>query len=422
MKKILDYIVPILFLSILLTISVCYFIVPDKEISKQENRALALLPEFSLKSVTSGEFTDNMINYMNDQFPFRNTFVTLGDKINDLLHLDTQTSDGAQFIMNAGNAGGGAGEILGGTNLEIERKEIIEHNTDGTTFVIDKKRAMQYFSFTNSFLDAYAAMLNKIAVDLPDVKVYSLLVPTSSEFYLSEKLKTDSHSQKKAIERVYKSTTSNITEVDAYKKIEEATKNKDNYIYFRTDHHWTAKGAYQAYSAFCEAAGITPIPLTEMPVSKVEGDFYGSFTRLTTNDEITNNPDYIEYYLQPQTKEVIAFTNADMKISYDTNLFVDPGNEQNKYMVFLGGDNPVTRIITNTDSEKTLLILKDSFGNALTPFLVNHYKYIYVLDPRTVSTDLRVFCKEHNVDDLLIETYVYSLATDGARMLIETLF
>lgn len=422
MKKRLDYIVPILFLSILITISISYFVIPDKEISIQENRTLARLPEFSLTSVTKGEFTNGMINYMNDQFPFRNAFVTLGNKINDILHLDTKTSDGTQFIMNVGNADSGAGEMLGGANLEIESKEIITENSDGTTFVIDNGRAMQYFNFNDNFLNAYSTMLNRIGKELPQVNIYSLLVPTSSEFYLSEKFKTESHSQKNAIEKVYENTNSAIIKVDAYKKIKEASKNKDNYIYFRTDHHWTAKGAYEAYSAFCEATGIKPIPLSEMPIAYVDGDFYGSFTRLTTNEEITKHPDYVEYYLQPQPQDVTAFTNADMKTQYDTNLFVDPGNEQNKYMVFLGGDNPLTKITTQSNSEKTLLVIKDSFGNALTPFLVNHYKYIYVLDPRTASTDLRVFCKEHKVDDLLIETYVYSLATDGARLLIETLF
>ncbi len=421
MKKNLKYVVPALFLVMILFVLASYIAVKDVKTFPEENRTAQQFPSVSPESVFSGEFSSGMIKYMNDQFPFRNTFMKIGNKFNDLMHLDVTTGDGVKIEKTAANAGGGAGERLGNEDIELESKEVIEENPGGTTLVIDDGRAMEYYGFEKQFLSNYATMLNTYAAELDSVNVYSLLVPTSGEFYLPEKLKTEKTSQKAAIEAVYAQTSDAIKRVDAYTGLEKQAQNKDNYIYFRTDHHWTAKGAYEGYAAFCRAAGFIPVPLEDMPVAKVEGDFYGSFTKITSNPDVTENPDTIEYYLQPEMQDVTAFTNADMAVPYDTELFVNPGEEQNKYLVFIGGDHPLTRIITNEDTDRTLVVLKDSFGNALTPFLVNHYKTIYVIDPRTATTNLRDFCAEHGVDDVLVETYTFSLSTDGARQLLETL-
>lgn len=423
MKKYLKYVVPALFLVMILFVSASYVAVEDKTKFPDENRAAQQFPAVSFESVFSGEFTSGMIAYMNDQFPFRDTFMKIGNRFNDLMHLDVTTGDGVKIEKTAANAGGGAGERLGAEDIEFTSKEVVEENPGGTTLVIDNGKAMEYYGFEPSYLTSYASVLNKYASELPDVNVYSMLVPTSGEFYLPESMKTDKNSQKKAIESVYAETNDAVKRVDAYSGLAKQTKNKDNYIYFRTDHHWTAKGAYEGYAAFCKAAGLSAVPLKDMKAVNVDADFFGSFSKITTNPDITKYPDHVEYYLQPETEDVTAFTNIDMATSYDTDLFVtwNLDEVQNKYLVFLGGDHPLTRIVTKADNDKTLVIIKDSFGNALTPFFVNHYKTIYVIDPRTAHGDIREFCKEHSVDDLLIETYTFSLSTDGARQLLETL-
>ena len=423
MKKHLKYVVPILFMIMILFVSVSYIAVEDKESFPEENRNAQQFPSVSPESIFSGEFTSGMIKYMNDQFPFRNAFMKIGNKFNDFMHFDVTVGDGATIEKTSANAGGGAGERLGAQDVEFTSKEIVEENPGGTTLVIDEGRAMEYYGFDETFVSSYADVLNRYAAELDGVNVYSLVVPTSGEFYLPDTLRTDKTSQKIAIDSIYSKTSDGVIRVNVYPGLENQAKNKDNYIYFKTDHHWTAKGAYEGYSAFCNAAGLDAVPLENMPTAYVEEDFYGSFTKITSNKDVTENPDHIEYYLQPETEDVTAFTDLDMAQSYDTDLFVtwNLGEAQNKYLVFLGGDHPLTRIVTKADNDKTLVIIKDSFGNALTPFFVNHYKTIYVIDPRTAHGDIREFCKEHEVDDLLIETYTFALSTDGARQLLETL-
>ena len=349
--------------------------------------------------------------------------MNIGNKFNDFMHLEVTVGDGAKIEKTQANAGGGAGERLGAENIEFESKEVVEVNPSGTTLVIDNGMAMEYFGFDKSFLSSYAAVLNRYASELEGVNVYSLIVPTSGEFYLPEKLKDESKSQKAAIDAVYEETSNSVLKVNVYEGLEKQTAQEGAYIYFRTDHHWTARGAYEGYAAFCKAAGLTASPVEDMPKAYVDGGFYGSFTKLTSNTDITEHPDSIEYYLQPEVEDVTAFTNIDMAQSYDTDLFVtyNLDSVQNKYLVFLGGDHPLTRVVTKADSDRTLVIIKDSFGNALTPFFVNNYKTIYVIDPRTAHGDIREFCKTNNVDDLIIENYTYSLSTDGARQLLETL-
>ncbi len=427
-SKLKKYIIPVLFLFLLCFTAVFYFVVPDKDISNDENRALAQFPDLTLENLSSGKFTAGINSYMSDQFPFRAPFIKLGDNISSVLELK-KSSDGndTQFIVNAGNTGGGTGERLNGNENEFEDKldedGYVTENTGNSVIIIDKGRAMEYYTFRYTDLQEYAATLNKFASSLDGVNVYSMLVPTASEFYLPDGLYDEAHSQKNAIDMVYSMTVPNVKRVDVLSGLSEITENSDNYIYYNTDHHWTAVGAYEGYEAFCEAANLDAVPLSEMTTARVEGDFFGSFCRLTKNEVLNNNPDYVDYYIPPtETEDVTAFVDADMTKPYDTELFVNPRDAQNKYMVFLGGDNPLVRIITKADSDKNLVIIKDSFGNALSPYFVSHYKNIYVLDPRTATTDIKKFCELHEIDDLIIETYAFSLSSNGISVLLNTLF
>ncbi len=408
--------------------AVCYFIVPDKDVSNDENRALAKFPQLTLENLTSGKYFAGINDYMSDQFPFRSSFIKLGDNISSALELKKSgDGDETHFIVNAGNTSGGTGERLNGNENDFEDKladgGYVTENTGNSVIIIDKGCAMEYYTFRYTDLQEYAATLNKFSSSLEGINVYSMIVPTASEFYLPDGLYDDAHSQKNAIDTVYSMTVPGVNRVDVLSGLTEITKNPDNYVYYKTDHHWTAIGAYEGYKAFCNSAKLDAVPLSDMVRERVEGDFFGSFLRLTKNEILTKNPDYVDYYIpQAEIADVTAFVDADMTRPYDTELFVNPRDAENKYMVFLGGDNPLARIITNNDTDRNLVIIKDSFGNALSPYFVSHYKNIYVLDPRTATTNIVEFCEKNEIDDLIIETYAFSLSSNGISILLNTLF
>lgn len=131
----------------------------------------------------------------------------------------------------------------------------------------------------------------------PDVRTISLVTPNGGEFYSPESLHTGEHSQKDMIDFCYGQMDSGIVTVDAYAKLRAHT---DEYIYFRTDHHWTQLGAYYAYTAFCEAAGFDAVPLEQFQTGRYD-TFLGSMYTFTKgypqSDVLKQHPDYLDYYL-----------------------------------------------------------------------------------------------------------------------------
>lgn len=412
MKK--HFIVPAVFLALLIATGIMYVVVPDADISADENRTLASFPEFSVKSLADGSYTAALNSYMTDQFPLRKTFISAGDKITSLLSYD---GGGVAVVMtNASDAGSGetlaeipaseaAPEKKKPAAAKVELAAEADYNSRGVIVVGD--RAMELFGSNFNMLQNYAAIINSLKASLPNVNVYSMLVPTSAEFYSPVKYHSQSRSQKSAIEQVYSMYSPGVIPVDAYTYLAASA---DRYIYFRSDHHWTVRGAYQGYYAFCEAAGLTARAEDSFPVTQVEGGFLGTLYRATKKQSVADNPDTVEVLTPPEAESCVAYTNSSMAVSYDAGVIVDPGTSTNKYLTFLGGDNPVLHIVTNNKNGRRVMIIKDSFGNAFTPFLINHYEEIYALDARSAGGKAAEFCAEHQIDDVIIENYAFALS------------
>ena len=284
---------------------------------------------------------------------------------------------------------------------------IVDSNTDkyelDDTIIVQGDRAMEIYSVSTKYLSYYGQIINRFAEDMPGTNVYCLLAPTSVEFYGPDDYRTENHSQVKAMECAYSQfTAKNLKSVDARNAIAEHT---DEYIYLRTDHHWTARGAYYAYRAFCETAGLKATSLKSHETGKIEG-FVGSMYRYTQAEVLKNNPDYVEYFLPNHDVEGRCYQTADVsgEGSHVSAVYtgVDP---ENAYLCFLGGDNPVDKFTTSVGNGKSIVVIKESYGNAFAPFLMDNYETVYVIDPRKVTLDLRTFVKNNNIDDVLFLNY-----------------
>ena len=183
---------------------------------------------------------------------------------------------------------------------------------------------------------------------------------------------------------------------------------RSEYIYFRTDHHWTALGAYYAYREFCGAKGITPHSLSEYEVSQFDG-FLGSFYNDAGKPDIMkNDPDTVTAYHPISTEARMQYVN---KKTGNENDELTPGkviyDESDaaaslKYGTFITGDNPYT-VIENPDLSdgSKCVVVKESFGNAFVPFLVDHYQTVYVIDYRYYSGSVSDFAKTNGVTDVI---------------------
>jgi hypothetical protein len=304
----------------------------------------------------------------------------------------------------------------------------MDFTTTDNSIIILGTSALDIPTGSEEIIGRYSTAINNIQTALGDqVRMISLVTPNSGQFYSPTEFHTGSHDQKWMIDLCYSNMNVDVMTVDAYSVLE---KHKKEDIYFRTDHHWTALGAYYAYTAFCETVGFEPVKLDQFRTGSYDGfvgSMYGYTSQYPQSQVLKENPDTLVYYCPIEDTQAAFFANAQMDMAQaywidvvNTNL---PDSERNRYMCFLSGDHPVVRITSSADGE-TCLVLKDSYGNAFIPFLTSHYSEIYVIDPREFNADgkpalnLVAFAEEHEIDDVLALNYPFMInRKDYVKML-----
>ena len=272
---------------------------------------------------------------------------------------------------------------------------------ESTGVSIVNGQAFEIYVFSESRTLAYARTVDAIA-ERCGVPTYVVIPPSASELFLPEKYRTAQNEQRPAFE-LLKLALKNATFVDSY---DEFKREKDNYLYFRTDHHWTADGAFLAYVEFAKAAGVSPIYKFGMEKGRLDG-FLGSLYRQIYKDRnsalLEKEPDYVRYYKPIYETEVINFKDEKMKEGIPGVVLkpdVDIG--ANLYNVFFGGDMRLLYMHSAVGNGRSIMVVRDSYGHAFIPFLANNYEYIYAVEPRYFETfPLADFISDHGIDELL---------------------
>jgi hypothetical protein len=251
------------------------------------------------------------------------------------------------------------------------------------------------FNFRESTARRYAAIINSYMDNMPEnVRVFSMLVPTRLEF-MPERYSSLQSSQRDAIDFINDLLHENIIRVAAYERL---AAHADEYIYFRTDHHWTALGAYYAHISFADAAGFTPIRIHNYVEHSLSG-FIGSLGRGTQNRTIRDNPDTLYYYV------------LDNGTTFTRRFFVIPQNMANlTYRVFMGGDHAILDFTSTNENGRTLVIVKESYANALIPWLAPYYERIIVIDSRHYTGSVMRRLRNLDNADLLFVNYMPATA------------
>lgn len=412
-QRILCLVAVVLFVLPLFALGVTSLVDQDKTVSEKENRSLKARPSFTLQALFDGSFTKEFEEYYADTFPLRDFFLSVNQKLsgvftqaagkNDLVLIEKEGKEdfgGEALVENSTKGTPQEQETKAPYQPKVNDDEVYENGY----ILIDKDRkaALEIYTIDKTKIRKYTDVVNRLAQKLPNQKIYALLAPTATEFYSPDAYHTGSRSQKAGIAYAYEQfKQANLKGVDAVSTI---GMHLDEYVYFRTDHHWTARGAYYAYSAFCQAAGLEPVPLNALESGKIE-HFVGSMYRYTNADVLKNNPDYLEYFLPRREAEGEYFDDATMKNGRHLTIVATKIGADNKYLAFIQGDTPLSKIVTDQKNGKKILVIKDSYGNALVPFLVDNYEEIYVLDPRNIETDLSSFVKTHGIQDVLLVNY-----------------
>lgn len=389
------YFITVLFIILLAGSSVVLLCPTDTESIRSENREPQSLPEITAENIFSGKFSAQFDEYVNDNIGFRGALMSVSDKLRSC----------------TGYAPESVGQVVL-TNSDIGTGEALEGR-----LVIYQNRIMEMFAANPQAEQSYVAALNSIRSALPrETNMYSLIIPTQLEFSSSPH-RNEQDSQRTAIDTIY-AAYNGVVPVDVYGELSQHT---DEYIYFKTDHHWTMDGSYYAYKAFCEKSGMYAMG-KEQFTCRENGDFYGSLYEKAKASLGKQEKDTIYYYDIAEKNDISIKMRAEDGITeygIGSPLF---HTEKQNYSMFFGGDNPLMEITNNSKPDgKTLMVLKDSYANALLPWLINNYKTIVVIDPRSfkgkVSDEIARYCP----DDFAVINYVFSTTyPDYCQMLADT--
>jgi len=288
----------------------------------------------------------------------------------------------------------------------------------GAVFIF-KNRGFELFSGSPAMGKKYAETINLFRqLPVPGLKIYNLVIPNGFEFEVTERYKDAAKPARESIDIIYSASDPSIIKVNP---VDSIRKHRKEYIYFNTDHHWTSLGAYYAYRSFCAAAGLTPVSLDTIP-SKVKPNFLGFFYRLTRSAILKNNPDSVRYYQFPAPVQFFIGSNT---IGYwsPSSMYAEQARGDNSYSVFLQGDLPVCKMETTVRNGRKIAVVKESYGNAFAPFLVNNYEKVIVVDQRYYKGNFAGMLQAEGINELLFLNNIFAAHTqfhiDHIRSLIK---
>ena len=365
-SKIIQSITAVFLAAFVLLFAVAFLITEKQEFSEGENRYLEKFPEFTFSSLKEGKYTEKLQSYLSDHFPMRNLFMGLKAE----------------------------------TEIALGKREI-----GGVYIAKDGYLIEDYAAPKNT--DKIVGQFEKFAESLEGAEVSLMLVPTAITIY-GEKLPALApvRSQLQTRDEIYGRL--DFSTIDCYDALMEAK--KDNELYYRTDHHWTGYGAYAAYTAYCEAKEIVPLPLDRFEITEVSTDFKGTVYSKLNDAKI--KADTITIFENPENCLTVYY--EDKKETADSLYNFEYLEKKDKYSMFLNNIHPFIEITNETaDSDKELAVIKDSYANCMVPFLENHYRKVYVFDTRYYRGGPSKFINENRqITDVLLLYNMNTLDND----------
>lgn len=368
MKKAITAIRSFLALFIVLyLLSLSGILLPDRTYSESENRYLSSLPSVSLKSLLSGSFMEKYGTYVSDQFPGRDLWISI-------------RSFSEAILMKTENNG-----VVYGKNGYLFQK---------------------FLSYDTNALEDNLAAIDSFAAASSSC-VYVMIVP-SSYTVLEGKLPDglSMADQASLLERGSEGRLGNLlSHCHVIDVLSVLRRHSDEYIYYRTDHHWTTDGAWYAYNLFCASSGLDAFVPDEKAAHEAGGFLGTSYYRCKKAGQET---DTIKYY------DFDAFLYAD-ESEHDTLYDYTKLNSRDKYAMFLYGNGSERRITSSpgTGKRQSILVIKDSFADCLVPFLTANYENVTCIDPRYYAGSFSDLAAGE-YDDILIVFGFEDLASESS--------
>lgn len=402
--------------------TVVFLFFPRTRYSELEKRELAEFPDMSSVNGNPAELTAAISQWFSDSEPFRDNFMTFSMGIRDAMRFSFGGDEEIVSFKPAATAAGSAdGDAAPGTREHSG--EFSNPFADENAKIADagivivgsgaKVRALMAFGGGEKATEGYAELLNEYARKFPSAKVYALIAPLASEFYLPEKASECSRSQRKPIQYA-KSRMSGVRFVDAYGSLAEHV-NED--IYLRTDHHWAPLGGYYAAKELAAVAGV-PFRDLKSYERHVIKNFVGSMYGYSKDISVKKAPEDFVYYTPKNVDYTTTYVTYTTNKNYQVVSESKPQKGQyfykfkdgsgNAYLTFMGSDQKLVKVETSTSGNRRLLIIKDSYGNTLPGYMFYSFSEVHVVDFRYFKKNLINYVRDNKITDIVIAFNIFN--------------
>lgn len=354
----------IIFLGMIFAGGIMFWLIPDREFSENENRYLQELPKVDKEALISGDYMDSFEEYVSDQFPFRNPLMA--------------TASSYKYMIGMRDINGA---YVGNDGYLMNKTEVYQ---------VDEKRISKNLTYINTFFEKYNDRIGQ-------ENICFMLVPEAS-MVVTEKLPAFAeHEWETELMNNIRAQIKGAVVIEPEKAMTES----DRQLYYRTDHHWTTYGAFEAYKEYASYYGRNIVE-ADYAFEEVCNSFQGTLYSKVLLPNSANDDIVIDTKCSDVT--VIA-DNASGKL-YDMEAL----EQKDKYEIFLGGNYGIVEI--DGDGEGSLLIIKDSFANSFVPFLLDDYDKIIMIDLRYYMGDLNMLMEKEKITNILVLYQITNFISD----------
>ena len=332
----------------------------DRDVSESENRKLAQRPKFSVSALLDGSYFSGVTAWYNDQFIGRDGWITWN---------------------------------LNGQKL-IGRRESGDVYLGRKGYLLKKPVPMEA-----SAVDPKTEAIRNFALAYPDIRMYFTLVPSAAEV-LTDKVPRNAPlpDQLGQIQTIC-TRLGTVTPLDVTTTLQ---RHESEYIYYKTDHHWTSLGARYAFEAMALNMDISAV--SDYDVHTVSTTFQGT---QSSESGDRSSKDTVEIYT-PKA-DVSYYVNYPSLQEKSASMYKrECLNVKDHYTVFFGGNYPMVEIYTTANTGRSILIFKDSYANSFIQFLTPYFDKIIMIDPRYYYDDLTSVVTTQGITDML---FLYSADT-----------
>lgn len=293
----------------------------------------------------------------------------------------------------------------------------------------EKVRALEPFTGSPIGGTWYSDAINHYRDTLDShVRIYSMVIPTSAGLYCPEDAKEWVHDEEPVIDNIYHHLTKGVEVVNVYPKLRQHIYED---IYSRTDHHWSPLGAYYAAQEFAKVAQVKVPDLKDFD-ERVVNDFVGSMYHYSKDLAVKNSPEKFIYYVPKDSSYTTTFVGHNMGKNRTVVSLTEPftgsffikykDGSSSAYCTFMGGDLRTTHVQTHVQNGRRLMIIKDSYGNALPGYLMGSFEDIYVVDFRYFTKNIVQYVKDNGITDILFANNLqHAYAKSTARGIVSML-